>query len=80
MERKTKLPYIVPADITFKVKINNRSKANKKTPEQCQWRRSEASIVKFKHVLHLVFSIVLIVNFEHVMLVGIAKKIFIVIK
>ena len=56
------------------------SKSRRKGLEQYDWRRSGALIVNFKHVLHLACSVVLIVDFEHVMPAGIVKIFFIVIK
>ena len=55
----------------------------RKALEQYHWRRFGALIVNFLlnvNVLHLVFSSVLIVDFEHVMPLGIVKNFFNVIK
>ena len=55
-------------------------KSVRKNLEQYHRRRSKALIVNSKHVLHLVCSIVLIVNFEQAMSTGLVKIFFIVIK
>ena len=65
-------------------KVNNRytrtrseicSKSRRKTLEQCHWRGSGALIVNFNYISCFAFSIVLIVDFEHVMPIGIVNKI-----
>ena len=48
--------------------------------EQYHWLHSGALTDNFYYVLHLVFSIPLIVDFEYVLPVGIVKIFFIVIK